>query len=430
MPLEFQFFLLTLFGLVTVGRYVAGALLKWFVPSARLKKDYSLTPTVSILMPCYNEGRTVYETVESISKSDYPADKFEIIAIDDGSKDDSFEWLLKAQADFSNVRASRNAVNSGKAQTVINALLMSSADIAITIDSDCIFASNTVRELVACFADPKIGAVGGRVGTRNTNENLFTMAQTCLYYTTFHLNKMVENWTRSVCIISGCLLAIRREIYLKAKPAIEERNWLGVHVNEGEDRFLTHQVLLQGYGTGINTDAQCWTTVPSTFSQLWKQQLRWRRSALRDFFMTVRMLPEHVRIVHPNTLLNMLLPTLTMLLSLALLFLAPFSTPLFWAAPTFLLAHAIIAGVLHLIIRKYQPEQTIKEPWLLPLAGAWTLVNVFLTLVALCTFDGSEWGTRGVSSLSPNPVPKRIVFETEPLPDFVSGSVEQGRDNV
>lgn len=413
MPLGFQFFLMVLFGATVFGRFIVGALVKWFMPSANLKKDYALTPTVSVLMPCYNEGRTVYETMESISKSDYPLDKFEVIAVDDCSKDDSFEWMLRAQEAFGNIRVNRNVSNRGKAQTVLNALILSSSEIVITIDSDCVFAKNTLRELVACFADPRIGAVGGRVGTRNTNKSVFTKAQTLLYYTTFHLNKMLENWTRSVCCISGCLLAIRREIYLKAKPAIENRNWMGIHVNEGEDRFLTHQVLLQGYGTCINTDAQCWTTVPETFNELWKQQLRWRRGALRDFFMTVRTLPRHLRTVHPNTLFNLIVPPLTLILTVPLVLTSPLSAPLFWVAPLAFIAHGVVAAVLCLIVRKHQPEQTIHSPWVLPLAAAWNLVNVFLTLVALCTFDGSEWGTRSLSA--PTVVPEKIVFKPLPL---------------
>jgi hyaluronan synthase len=54
-------------------------------------------------MPCFNEGKTVYETTESISKSNYPNDKFEVIAQDDCSVDDSYEWMLQAQRDFADV---------------------------------------------------------------------------------------------------------------------------------------------------------------------------------------------------------------------------------------------------------------------------------------------------------------------------------------
>jgi cellulose synthase/poly-beta-1,6-N-acetylglucosamine synthase-like glycosyltransferase len=110
--------------LISVVKYTLALILKWSVPKAVVKKDYTYQPTVSVLMPCFNEGKTVYETIESISKSNYPNDKFEVIAQDDCSVDDSYEWMLKAQRDFDNVkiRVGRNTVNSGKARSVCNAL--------------------------------------------------------------------------------------------------------------------------------------------------------------------------------------------------------------------------------------------------------------------------------------------------------------------
>jgi cellulose synthase/poly-beta-1,6-N-acetylglucosamine synthase-like glycosyltransferase len=81
--------------LISVVKYVMGIILKLSFPSAKIQKDYTYQPTVSVLMPCFNEGRAVYETIESISKSKYANDKFEVIAQDDCSVDDSYEWMLK-----------------------------------------------------------------------------------------------------------------------------------------------------------------------------------------------------------------------------------------------------------------------------------------------------------------------------------------------
>lgn len=101
-----------------------------------------------------------------------------------------------------------------------------------------------------------MGAVGGRVGVRNVNASTATMVQTFYYYLAFQLIKWPEGMTRSVGCISGCIFAIRRELLLKLEPRIRNRNWFGIQVNDGEDRFLTHQVLLAGYGTYINTGAR------------------------------------------------------------------------------------------------------------------------------------------------------------------------------
>src|SRR5271157_3553942 len=321
--------------LISVAKYLMGIILKLAFPGAKVKKDYTYQPAVSVLMPCYNEGKTVYETIESISKSDYPSDKFEVIAQDDCSVDDSYKWILKAQRDFTNirVRAGRNEGNCGKARTVCNALQHSTADIIISIDSDCIFHPDAIRELTACFAEPRMGAVGGRVGVSNPNDNVITAIQTIVYYAAFELYKIPENWTRSVCCISGCLFAIRRDLLLEIEPAIRARHWFGIPVTQGEDRFLTHQTLLRGYGTYINNDALCWTTVPSTLPELFKQQLRWKRSIIRDLFYTLRTLPQHVWTLHPNTVLTLVLTPLGALLGLLVAITMLSGSPMTLAGP-------------------------------------------------------------------------------------------------
>ena len=151
--------------LVSVVKYVMGIILKLSFPSAKVQKDYTYQPTVSVLMPCFNEGKTVYETIESISKSNYPAEIFEVIAQDDCSVDDSYEWMLKAQRDFTNIRirTGRNSANSGKARTVCNAMEQSSAEVIISIDSDCIFHPDAISEL-----DRVLQRSAHRIGRRSS----------------------------------------------------------------------------------------------------------------------------------------------------------------------------------------------------------------------------------------------------------------------
>ena len=126
--------------LISVIKYTLAMILKWSVPGAKIQKDYTYRPTVSVLMPCDKRARR-YETIESISHSNYPNDRFEVIAQDDCSAEQSYQWMLKAQRDFTNikVRVERKSENSGKARTVCNALEQSTGEIIISIDSDCIF---------------------------------------------------------------------------------------------------------------------------------------------------------------------------------------------------------------------------------------------------------------------------------------------------
>src|SRR5690606_29989355 len=57
-------------------------------------------PTYTIIVPAYNEGKLVWQTLMSLAKSNYPAQKMQIIAIDDGSQDDTWHWIQQAKSDL------------------------------------------------------------------------------------------------------------------------------------------------------------------------------------------------------------------------------------------------------------------------------------------------------------------------------------------
>jgi len=397
MPFILLWLVMSLCLLISVVKYLMGLILRVFHPSHKIRKDYTWQPTVSVLLPCYNEGRAVYKTIESIAQCNYPNHLFEVIAQDDCSVDDSYDWMLKAQRDFTNIsiRVARNPANCGKSRTVCNALQHSRAEVIVSIDSDCIFHPEVIRELTACFAESGIGAVGGRVGVSNPNDNVLTAIQTIVYYAAFELYKIPENWTRSVCCISGCLFAIRRELLLEIEPILRDRHWFGIPVNQGEDRFLTHQTLMRGYGTYIDNDALCWTTVPNKLSVLFNQQLRWRSSILRDLFYTLRTLPRHAFKLHPNALFTMVLTPLAAIVAMLVVIAMLTSDPLSWAGPEPLVFYLGIAAVLTWAIEKYSVRETIRHPLAFGAYIAWSIASsLFITPLALLTFDSGDWGTR------------------------------------
>jgi hyaluronan synthase len=376
---------------------------KW----VKVKQDFSLEPTVSILLPCYNEGEDVYLCIKTILECDYPEHKCEVIATDDCSKDDSFEWIQKAARDFpGRVVARQNLHNMGKSRTLIGAAHASTSDIIIVIDSDCIFAKDTIRQLVSCFSSPKMGIVGGTVGVRNPNTNMLTQVQTFVYFLAFDVWKTSENWTKSVTCVGGYLLAIRRHLFEQIEPKILARNWFGVEVVEGEDRFITHHALLLGYDTYVNIAARCWTKAPEKYTQFFKQQYRWRKSGIRDLFMTYKLLPKHIGRVNPNGIYMLTVGPLTLLLSTVGLFTAPFFNPLFFLSPITPVVALATGGILHWVISKHFPDQKVRNPLSFVLFGFWWIINSFyLTVLCLLTFDFSDWGSRAKKQeAQPRPV--------------------------
>ena len=340
--------------LVLAMRYIVGAIMRWVHPErVNVKKDYSFTPPVSVLLPNYNEGPAVYETIRSIMSSEY-AGFLEVIAIDDGSVDDSVLWLEKAAQGFPNVQVHKNEKNMGKNKTVLRALGFSQGEIILCIDSDTVFAKNTIAELAACYSEPTLGAVGGVVRVLNADKNVITRFQATQYYLSFELGKSSENWSRTVGCLSGCLLSIRREILVKLEPALEARHWFGIPTSEGEDRHLSHRVVLEGWGSYINLQARCWTAVPETLPQYFKQQLRWRRSAIRDLFWTIRTIWDHTGL-HWNTIYVFLLLPMTSLLAILRIMVGFVESPLWWMSPTIFLLYMVVSAVVALALNHYSP---------------------------------------------------------------------------
>src|SRR5690606_21147811 len=85
-------------------------------------------------------------------------------------------------------------------------------------------------------------------------------------------------------------------------------------VRDGEDRFMTHTILLRGWKTIINPKAVCWTEVPSKMKQLFSQQLRWRRSSMRDLIWTLGCMPRHFEVMGVRATLIGVLPSFLLML--------------------------------------------------------------------------------------------------------------------
>ncbi|HEY0251347.1 MAG TPA: glycosyltransferase family 2 protein, partial [Kofleriaceae bacterium] len=269
---------------VFINRYVAGLLLRT-VRGEKWDEVVDFEPTVTAVIPMFNEGRTVQETLRSILDSHYPGAKLKIICVDDCSTDNSYE-LAREVARTSNgrLRVMRNPQNMGKRRSIIRAVREArDAEIILSVDSDVVVDKNAVRELMRRFTSEKIAAVGGWIDVRNKQENWLTRMQVVRYWFAYHFSKNLEWGFRRVMCLSGCLTAYRRHVLIDLEPVLENRAICGVPIKYGEDRFLTRQVVKAGWLTTMTLTARCATTVPTTLSSYFSQQLRWRRSNTIDY---------------------------------------------------------------------------------------------------------------------------------------------------
>lgn len=360
-------------------------------------------PTVTIVVPLFNEGRSIHDTIVSLVSLDYPADKLSVTVVDDCSTDDSYDWACQAARLYPNVRVLRNPHNMGKRKGINRAVRDATSEIIVSVDSDVIIYPTALRELVARFAAPDIAAVGGRVHVSNPNENWLTRLQTIKYYFGQEHLKNLERGLRSVMCLSGCLTAYRRHVLLELEPILEDRNILGIPIKYGEDRFLTHQIVIHGYRTVMTMKAMCFTKAATTLRGYFNQQLRWKRSNIVDFLIGV----GHAWRLHPLLCLQYL-SMLLLLLVYPFVIVTNVQSGDFFELATF---HLVLVGGLS-VVYYFAPSVRALPPWLrvhpiafLPMAVLMPVAYLLLTPLGLFTLDSSSWETRGHGGAAAVPPP-------------------------
>ncbi len=390
--------------IVFLNRYVFGFYLAFVRKNKLAERVDDYEPTVGIVIPLFNEGPSIYDTIVSLVKLDYPQDKLTVTVVDDCSTDNSYEWACKAAAEYPNVKVLKNPYNMGKRKGINHAVRECPTEIIVSVDSDVIVYPTALRELIARFTDPSIAAVGGRVHISNPNDNWLSKLQTIKYYWGQEHLKNLERSLESVMCLSGCLTAYRRHVLIELEPILEDRNLLGVQIKYGEDRFLTHQIVKAGYRTRMTMDAMCFTKAPTTLKGYFNQQLRWKRSNIVDFVVGI----GHSWKLHPL----MCLQYLSMLM---LLLVYPFVIATHVVGGQFFelaMFHVEVIALFGLIyyfapsVRALPPYLRVHPLAFLPMAVLMPVAYLMLTPLGLFTLDSSSWETRGHQGAAPATPPK------------------------
>jgi hyaluronan synthase len=247
------------------------------IPQAKL-------PFVSVIIPAYNEGKMVEKTILRAVSCGYPFELLEVIAVDDGSKDDTFLYMQKAKAKAPNVvKLVRLPKNSGKRHALYAGFLQAKGEIFVTIDSDSLIEKGGIHHLVAPFVqDKKVGAVAGNVKVLNQNEGLIPKMLGVSFVFSFDFTRACESVYGMVQCCPGAFSAYRADLVREVMDAWLNQRFLGVSCTYGEDRALTNFILRKGFYTVFQSTAKVFTLVPTTYTKLCKMFLRWERSNVRE----------------------------------------------------------------------------------------------------------------------------------------------------
>lgn len=256
-------------------------------PAASIENDDAL-PSITAVIPAYNEGKFIRYALSSILRSDYPKDKIRVIAVDDGSSDDTWEHMLAMQPAFDAANVCfvphRHHVNMGKRAGIQTGFGLATGDVIVSLDSDSVLETRALRNLVAPLVrDPTIGGVAGYLSALNTGAGKNQMVPRLLdvlYDMSGNIPRSAQSQAgHSVTILPGALSAYRAKAVRPLLAKLNTSSFRGQPLRHGEDIELTLGLLQSGWGTTYQSNAVVHTTAPDTARRAFLMYTRWERSS-------------------------------------------------------------------------------------------------------------------------------------------------------
>ncbi len=219
--------LLCIFSFLVIWQFVGYPALMGLIAlrSRPKKRDSSYRPSVSIIVPALNEEKVIERRIANLLQLDYPADKYEIIVVDDGSVDNTspiVEELVGTRRTDSGpcVRLVRREKRSGKASAINLGKQHGRGDIVLVTDANSLFDRNVLREMLPHFQEPKVGAVGGRYVVSNPQDKL--ASSEAFYWDLESIMLRGESALESACFFNGSINAWRGNIVEADTQAVTE----------------------------------------------------------------------------------------------------------------------------------------------------------------------------------------------------------------
>ena len=240
-------------------------------PSVNLQQDDNALPLISLVVPAYNEGVVIQAAIRSLLLLDYP--NYEILVIDDGSTDDTYEKALGVAREPHSIPIRViTKRNGGKAEALNTGMTAARGEFILNMDGDSKLSSNTLRACIRHFDNPKIGAVAGNVKVIN-RENMWSNIQALEYVEGLAMARKAQSFLRIVNIIPGPLGMFRKTV-LQQVGGYD-------HDTFAEDCDLTLKMLMRGWQIAYEPAAVAWVETPSQLLNLLKQRYRWTRGILQ-----------------------------------------------------------------------------------------------------------------------------------------------------
>jgi len=377
--------------------------------------DESGLPSVSVVIPAYNEGTLVRKAINSVTRSHYPHHKLQVIAVDDGSTDDTWKHICAAVSEAPiRVTTIRQSKNRGKRHALYAGFQKATGEVWVTVDSDSIVEPDALRNGVGPLVhDKRIGLVAGNVRVLNRNDSLFTRFLKISFTLSFAFSRAYQTQIRGLLTTPGALSIYRASA---VKPVLEKwihQTFLGVPCLTGEDRSMTNLICAQGYHSFFQATSVVWSKMPSSYNGMVKMFLRWARSNIRETLVLLSYLFKPFRADYLwGFRINSVLIASTLVVPY---YFIAHSYYMLLTNPSLLYRYLVVITVMSLPLAfiYFRNERDSDLAWVIAyeffwiFACQWIMVYAFLT----CRRQGA-WITRGETERFPSG--KRRAFTLKP----------------
>jgi hyaluronan synthase len=278
--------------------------------------------------------------------------------------------------------------NRGKRAAMAEGIRRSSGEICVFIDSDSVIESDGLAHIMADFRDPRVGASVGSADVMNKAQNRMTKMQQVRYFVAFRVVKGSESVFGAVTCASGCFSAYRRSALLDVLERWENQRFLGRPATYGDDRALTNYIL-RNHRVTYQSLARSHTLAPDTLKGFLIQQVRWRKSWLRESLHVVRFIWRKHPVASTLTYLGILFPWVAPVVA----FRSLYWHSLMVGDPWFYLMGAYVMALLYSLYYAVSRKSPLWHHGITFIV-IYMAFLVWLTYYALLTLRNTNWGTR------------------------------------
>ncbi|MBI3447966.1 MAG: glycosyltransferase family 2 protein [Acidobacteria bacterium] len=241
--------------------YAAYPMILWTLAvlfGRRSRADEAHTPSVSVLVPAYNEEAVIARKIENTLALDYPRDRIEIVVASEST--DGTDGIVAGYAG-AGVRLLPSRVRQGKVRNLARAVPESRGEILLFTDANAMIRPDALRKMVRHFADPRIGSVSGRLTYAN-DERTAAGASEEVYWGMEQLLKSASSRLFSLPGANGSLFAVRRERFRPIAP------------DRGDDFEIPIRCILDGYGSILEPGAVSVEGATARFVHEYRRKVR------------------------------------------------------------------------------------------------------------------------------------------------------------